>query len=498
MKMKDVIARTGIPERTVRFYEEKGLIQVPTERRNGRTYHEFTEENVRELKQILTLRKARFSLEEIETMQQDPEKIRDIVETNTRRLQQEKESLERLTLNEGLKEADSWGELSVRVDQSLRAIPDYETKLRFGQFDEESDEQRQTAIAAYQKKVKRQNWIQPAVITVLGILCLILGLSTFFLIQEKNSIVPAPSGTTDGWVYYTYGNDLMRSLPDGTGAELIYQHKNSQCDMQFIVDEEKIYLLDGMELYSVNADGTGEYRYEPELATSFTNAGEDLSVFLLYEGNIYVGQHQAASFGTGKSCLSRVPVDGSEQSRIKVDESAWIYTAGQIWDGDLYLFGSYTDQYEDEGEMVVPVAVAYDLETDKILEEYEGPAETCSWFSLYFGENEGYLAAHNTYSTNAVEEGYRVLRVTPDNIQGEAIEETFGGKWLYDMYEEYALYSAGNSIVINASTLENLKTGETMEFKANNSDQTAVEYQFMPDGLMLIYDRETWELVAYP
>ena len=46
MKIKEVCERTGLTERTVRFYMQKGLIAPKGEWRNGREYSEFSETDV--------------------------------------------------------------------------------------------------------------------------------------------------------------------------------------------------------------------------------------------------------------------------------------------------------------------------------------------------------------------------------------------------------------------------------------------------------------------
>ena len=44
MKKKEVIAATGLLEKTIRYYEERALITPETYRQNGRTYHEYNQE----------------------------------------------------------------------------------------------------------------------------------------------------------------------------------------------------------------------------------------------------------------------------------------------------------------------------------------------------------------------------------------------------------------------------------------------------------------------
>ncbi len=80
MKIKEVCERTGLTERTVRFYMQKGLIAPKGELRNGREYSEFSETDVEMLQAVATLRELSFSIDEILTMQRTPGAIPSIVE----------------------------------------------------------------------------------------------------------------------------------------------------------------------------------------------------------------------------------------------------------------------------------------------------------------------------------------------------------------------------------------------------------------------------------
>ena len=49
MKMKEAISATGLPEKTIRYYEDRGLVTPETYRQNGRTYHEYSWEDIETL-----------------------------------------------------------------------------------------------------------------------------------------------------------------------------------------------------------------------------------------------------------------------------------------------------------------------------------------------------------------------------------------------------------------------------------------------------------------
>ena len=80
MTRKGVCNATGLSIKTLRLYEEKGLIAPERQYRNGREYRVYTPELVAQLQQIATLRRALFTMDEIKTMQQNPDTIPGIFE----------------------------------------------------------------------------------------------------------------------------------------------------------------------------------------------------------------------------------------------------------------------------------------------------------------------------------------------------------------------------------------------------------------------------------
>ncbi len=80
MKMKEVIAQTGLTDRAVRLYIDNGLI-TPENRRSytGRNSFEFTQADVQQLEQIALLRKADFSIEQIKVLQLGGEPAREVL-----------------------------------------------------------------------------------------------------------------------------------------------------------------------------------------------------------------------------------------------------------------------------------------------------------------------------------------------------------------------------------------------------------------------------------
>ena len=96
MKLKEVCTSTGLSRKTIRLYEEKGLLVPQKERKNGRDYREYTPEDVELLREIATLRRAWFTMDEIARMQQDPDAIEEIFPQYLQWLEQQKVTLESL------------------------------------------------------------------------------------------------------------------------------------------------------------------------------------------------------------------------------------------------------------------------------------------------------------------------------------------------------------------------------------------------------------------
>ena len=93
MKLKEVCDRTGLTKRTVRFYEEKELLVPQKTYKNGREYREYSEEDIARLEDIATLRRARFTIQEIKRMDSQPEEIPDVFVTYREGLYQQQREL---------------------------------------------------------------------------------------------------------------------------------------------------------------------------------------------------------------------------------------------------------------------------------------------------------------------------------------------------------------------------------------------------------------------
>ena len=89
MKISEVCAKTGLTDRAIRFYIEKGLLQKTAENINGRNCREYGDEDIQQLNRISALRKAGFSIQDILEMQQGPEAVRVVMENRGKKLEEE-------------------------------------------------------------------------------------------------------------------------------------------------------------------------------------------------------------------------------------------------------------------------------------------------------------------------------------------------------------------------------------------------------------------------
>lgn len=96
MKLKEVCTETGLSRKTIRLYEEKGLLVPQKEYRNGREYREYTMDDIHKLKIIALLRRAWFTMDEIKQMQDTPEAIQEIFPQYVEWLRNQKRELDEL------------------------------------------------------------------------------------------------------------------------------------------------------------------------------------------------------------------------------------------------------------------------------------------------------------------------------------------------------------------------------------------------------------------
>ena len=78
MRIKEAAEQSGLTEKAIRLYEEKGLICPAITEINGRKFRDYDEPTVALLKTIGGLRRSFFSIEQISAMQENPDRIPEI------------------------------------------------------------------------------------------------------------------------------------------------------------------------------------------------------------------------------------------------------------------------------------------------------------------------------------------------------------------------------------------------------------------------------------
>ena len=191
MKIKEVCVLTGLTERTVRFYVEKGLCAPRVTMQNGRQFREYTAADVDALRTVATLRRMCFSLEEIARMQQHPQEIPAVLDEYRARITEEAEvRAEILAMDaDALARCASVTQLAqqMRAAADRRKLPPTDVMPDFGKLDGDGphhpDAELQGFWARADAKVQRGQrilWIVAGLNVLLELLTWILGTSNGF------------------------------------------------------------------------------------------------------------------------------------------------------------------------------------------------------------------------------------------------------------------------------------------------------------------------------
>ena len=140
MKLKEVCTETGLSRKTIRLYEEKGLLIPQMERRNERDYREYTQEDISKLKTIAMLRRAWFTMDEIKQMFEHPETIQEIFPQYVEWLKNQKQELDTLISVAETISVSNFTTVEVLTEQMAVAarnlpLPQYDITPRFKHLD---------------------------------------------------------------------------------------------------------------------------------------------------------------------------------------------------------------------------------------------------------------------------------------------------------------------------------------------------------------------------
>ena len=432
MKMKEVVARTGLSEKTIRFYEERGLVKPETEWRNGRTYHEFSDQNVDTLNAVVKLREARFAIGEILSIQNDPRTLPDILDVYRKRIKQEHAAMTQLqdfatSLNAA--KINNFQELYQELCNQPVKTEAYIPELHFGKFDSETDEEKRVAVIkqSAKKELHYGRWF----VVILCLVCAVSLVANMVLLHYKTELIPAATESTTGWVYYLMDNSLMRCLPDGSSSELIYQKSNPHNEFDFVVGDERIYFIDGTELYSVNADGTGKHQYdgtyEPSDSSHYSSSWPALA---LNNGMLYACYSESGKLGAGTKVIEQISTKTGARKTIR-QVYAEPYFA--VSDDRLYLYDI------DDSEINMQII---ELETGNKVSsfEIEFVAEP-----VWFSEGTAYFSVPSAG-------GSSLLRITESDPNGTVVDKCNG--WYWGGYQNHYVYSDSVAFVTSLGVNE--------------------------------------------
>lgn len=93
LKIKEVCEKTGLSDKTIRYYIRSGLIFPKyNENYTGRKNFDFSEKDIERLNQVAVLRKYNFSISSIKAIQNNNESIDTIVKTHIDNMKEETEN----------------------------------------------------------------------------------------------------------------------------------------------------------------------------------------------------------------------------------------------------------------------------------------------------------------------------------------------------------------------------------------------------------------------
>ncbi|MEO3944284.1 MerR family transcriptional regulator [Gorillibacterium sp. CAU 1737] len=184
MKIKEVCSRTGLTERTVRFYVEEGLLHPQTTVMNGREYRDYAEQDLERLETVAELRKLFFTIDEIRTMLSHPDRIEAVVAEYRVKLESDTEAksaiLKRLDGISVSQLADiAMLAANLRdLSENLR-LPARDIEPDFGRLDGISKEERETEYQQYLLRQERQFTRGKVTVIAIGSINILLSLFTF-------------------------------------------------------------------------------------------------------------------------------------------------------------------------------------------------------------------------------------------------------------------------------------------------------------------------------
>lgn len=221
---------------------------------------------------------------------------------------------------------------------------------------------------------------------------------------------------------------------------MIYKTKNI---FQFLLSRDKVFILDGTRLISINADGSGIYEYAPGFYEEYLNNEPNGGVFLLGDDSIFVLEGD----DLGNRALVRVPMDGSPQEKLDIDLEGYANLCCWIWDDVLYTFRTFVDLpgVTISSDGFYSEIVDYNLEQHEV-SHIQTAFSVTSAQGLYFDNSQGYF----------VDFQGNLIWVTAEYLSGTVLK-TYKDEILA-MYEDTLLLTTQEG-GIPSYYMENIHTG---------------------------------------
>lgn len=158
MKIKEVAVQTGLTEKTIRYYEEKSLVEPSKKIIKDREFRSYSLSDVKRLKLIATLRKLDFSIAQIRNMFDEPGSVKEILKDYSMRADNELSF--KKSISERLKHID-YSKISKIEDFAVqfedasknRPLPAADIELEFYKIDGLTKEELDSEIVQYEERV---------------------------------------------------------------------------------------------------------------------------------------------------------------------------------------------------------------------------------------------------------------------------------------------------------------------------------------------------------
>ena len=178
LKIHEVSKLTNLAQKTIRYYEERGLINPEIKVIRNRNFRDYSEQTVCILFSISTLRKLLFSIDEIKTMMDQPAKMSEILTAYESRIRKEAKqrafilsNLSGIKENYNIKDIDSLSKAFNNLSQNFK-LPLSDVYPNFSHLDsmelKYSNQKERLIYTKHSIFVKRINAIE---LLILDLLC---------------------------------------------------------------------------------------------------------------------------------------------------------------------------------------------------------------------------------------------------------------------------------------------------------------------------------------